>query len=219
MAKGYSARRGFSNGAGQAAQQMQMQQKLMQMQQEMAKAQQEVEEATFTASVGGGAVSAAANGKKEITALTIKPEAVDPEDVEMLQDLVISAVNEALRQALEDAYHGQGVLTVPFTDQVPAYMHAADVLLSKAGGISSSEAAMLGVPLVHTMAIPGVETENAAFFARHGLSFFARSVDEAARFADRLIYDPACAERMLAAQAAWLPRNGAEQIAAAVTAQ
>ena len=62
MAKGYSARRGFSNGAGQAAQQMQMQQKLMQMQQEMAKAQQEVEEATFTASVGGGAVSAAANG-------------------------------------------------------------------------------------------------------------------------------------------------------------
>lgn len=90
MAKGYSARRGFSNGAGQAAQQMQMQQKLMQMQQEMAKAQQEVEEATFTASVGGGAVSAAANGKKEITALTIKPEAVDPEDVEMLQDLVIS---------------------------------------------------------------------------------------------------------------------------------
>ena len=93
MAKGYSARRGFSNGAGQAAQQMQMQQKLMQMQQEMAKAQQEVEEATFTASVGGGAVSAAANGKKEITALTIKPEAVDPED------LVISAVNEALRQA------------------------------------------------------------------------------------------------------------------------
>ena len=94
MAKGYSARRGFSNGAGQAAQQMQMQQKLMQMQQEMAKAQQEVEEATFTASV-----SAAANGKKEITALTIKPEAVDPEDVEMLQDLVISAVNEALRQA------------------------------------------------------------------------------------------------------------------------
>ena len=98
MAKGYSARRGFSNGAGQAAQQMQMQQKLMQMQQEMAKAQQEVEEATFTASVGGGAVSAEANGKKEITALTIKPEAVDPDDVEMLEDLVLAAVNEALRQ-------------------------------------------------------------------------------------------------------------------------
>ena len=132
---------------------------------------------------------------------------------------VLPGRNEALRQALEDAYHGQGVLTVPFTDQVPAYMHAADVLLSKAGGISSSEAAILGVPLVHTMAIPGVEKENAAFFARHGLSFFARNVDEAVRFADRLIYDPVCAERMLTAQSAFLPRDGAEQIAAAITAQ
>ena len=111
MAKGYSARRGFSNGAGQAAQQMQMQQKLMQMQQEMAKAQQEVEEATFTASVGGGAVSAAANGKKEITALTIKPEAVDPDDVEMLQDLVLAAVNEVLRKVEETSSAEMGKIT------------------------------------------------------------------------------------------------------------
>lgn len=106
MAKGYSARRGFSNGAGQAAQQMQMQQRIMQMQQEMEKAQHEVEEKTFTASVGGGVVSATVNGKKEMTALAIKPEAVDPEDVEMLQDLVISAVNEALRQA-DEAMNGR----------------------------------------------------------------------------------------------------------------
>ena len=55
----------------------------------------------FTASVGGGVVEAKVNGKKEVLALTIKPEAVDPEDVEMLQDLVVSAVNEALRQAGE----------------------------------------------------------------------------------------------------------------------
>ncbi len=101
MAKGYSARRGFSNGAGQAAQQMQMQQRLAQVRQEMEKAQQEVEETSFTVSVGGGAVSATVNGKKEITALKIKPETVDPEDVEMLEDLVMSAVNEALRQADE----------------------------------------------------------------------------------------------------------------------
>jgi len=60
-----------------------------------------VEEKSFTASVGGGAVSATVSGKKELTALTIKPDAVDPEDVEMLQDMVISAVNEALRQAEE----------------------------------------------------------------------------------------------------------------------
>ena len=98
MAKGYSARRGFTGGAGMMQQQAQMQQKIMKMQQDMAKAQEEVEQAQFTASVGGGVVTAVVSGKKELTSLTIKPDAVDPEDVEMLQDLVISAVNEALRQ-------------------------------------------------------------------------------------------------------------------------
>ena len=101
MAKGYSAKRGFSNGSGMSARQMNMQQQIVKMQEDMAQRQQEVEEKSFTASVGGGAVTATVSGKKEVTALTIKPEAVDPEDVEMLQDLVITAVNEALRQAEE----------------------------------------------------------------------------------------------------------------------
>ena len=100
MAKGYSARGGFSGG-GSAMRQQQMQQKLLKMQQDMAAAQEAVENASFTASVGGGVVQATVSGKKELTALTVKPEAVDPEDVEMLQELVISAVNEALRQADE----------------------------------------------------------------------------------------------------------------------
>ena len=100
MAKGYSALGGFSGG-GSAMRQQQMQQKLLKMQQDMAAAQEAVENASFTASVGGGVVQATVSGKKELTALTVKPEAVDPEDVEMLQDLVISAVNEALRQAEE----------------------------------------------------------------------------------------------------------------------
>ena len=100
MAKGYSARGGFSGG-GSAMRQQQMQQKLLKMQKDMAAAQEAVENASFTASVGGGVVQATVSGKKELTALTVKPEAVDPEDVEMLQDLVISAVNEALRQADE----------------------------------------------------------------------------------------------------------------------
>lgn len=102
MAKGYSAKRGFSNGSGMSARQMNMQQQIVKMQEDMAQRQQEVEEKSFSASVGGGVVSATVNGKKEVTALVIKPEAVDPEDVEMLQDMVISAINEALRQA-EDA--------------------------------------------------------------------------------------------------------------------
>ncbi len=99
---GYSARRGFSSGSMKATgaqRQAEVQQKIAQMQEAMNAAQTEVENRSFTASVGGGAVEAVVNGKKEVVSLTIKPEAVDPEDVEMLQDLVVSAVNEALRQA------------------------------------------------------------------------------------------------------------------------
>ena len=111
MAKGYSARRGFSNGSGAAMKQAAMQQQLAKMQEELTKKQQEVEEKTFTASVGGGAVSVTVNGKKELTALAIKPEAVDPEDVEMLQDMIISAANEALRQAGDAMDESMNALT------------------------------------------------------------------------------------------------------------
>lgn len=97
---GYSARRGFTNGkVSGAARQAELQQKIAQMQEQMAATQEAVEAQEFTASVGGGVVAAKVNGKKEVLSVTIKPEAVDPEDVEMLQDLVVSAVNEALRQA------------------------------------------------------------------------------------------------------------------------
>ena len=77
----------------------------------MTAAQDAVEDRSFTASAGGGAVSAVVNGKKEVLSLTIQPEAVDPEDVEMLQDLVVSAVNEALRQAEEAMEAGMSGVT------------------------------------------------------------------------------------------------------------
>jgi len=66
------------------------------MQQRMAKLQEEASNRTATATAGGGAVTATVTGKNQLVSLTIKKEAVDPEDVEMLQDLVIAAINEAL---------------------------------------------------------------------------------------------------------------------------
>ena len=97
MAKGYSARGGFSGSNGMMRQQQQMQQKILKMQQDMAKAQEEVENSSFSATAGGGVVEATVSGKRQLTALVVKPEAVDPEDVDMLQDMVLAAVNEALR--------------------------------------------------------------------------------------------------------------------------
>ena len=71
------------------------------MQEEMLKAQEQLNEQEFEASVGGGAVSVKANGRKELIEIKISPEAVDPDDVEMLEDMLVSAVNEALRKADE----------------------------------------------------------------------------------------------------------------------
>lgn len=92
------ARGGFPGMGGNMNNMMKQVQK---MQREMAKLQEEIEQKTVEASAGGGAVTVVASGKKEILSISIKPEAVDPDDVEMLQDMITAAVNEALRQADE----------------------------------------------------------------------------------------------------------------------
>ena len=95
------AKKGFGGGLmpGNMNQILKQAQK---MQDNMQKMQQELEAKEFEVSVGGGAVTVKVNGKKEVLDVTMKPEVVDPDDIEMLQDLVISAVNEALRK-VDDA--------------------------------------------------------------------------------------------------------------------
>ena len=85
----------YSGGVNSMAKKFQLVQKQIQEKSE------EIEQMSFTSSSGGGAVTAVVSGKKIIESLTINPEVVDPEDVEMLQDLIIGAVNEALRQVEE----------------------------------------------------------------------------------------------------------------------
>ena len=81
------------------------------MQQQMAEMQAELEKREFETSAGGGAVTVKVNGKKEVIDIEIQPEVVDPEDVEMLQDLIIAAVNEAIRAADETVSREMGKLT------------------------------------------------------------------------------------------------------------
>ena len=105
MAKGFNSR---GMGGGNMNNMIRQAQK---MQQDMMKAQEELESKTYEAAAGGGVVSATVSGKKELVAVAIDPEAVDPEDVEMLQDLIVAAVNEALRKANEDAASQMSKLT------------------------------------------------------------------------------------------------------------
>jgi DNA-binding YbaB/EbfC family protein len=99
MAKNFYARGGMGGMGG-----MNMQQAIKQaqkMQEDMQKMQQQMQQSEFEATAGGGAVIARVNGSHELLALEIKPEAVDPDDVEMLQDLVVAAVNAAFAKANE----------------------------------------------------------------------------------------------------------------------
>lgn len=88
-----------------------LQRMAMQMQQDMARVQQELETMTVEGSAGGGVVRATMTGKQDLVGLVIDPSAVDPEDVEMLQDLVMAAVNDALKASQQLAEQKMGAVT------------------------------------------------------------------------------------------------------------
>lgn len=88
-----------------------MMKQMQKMQKKMAQAQEDLAGMTFTASVGGGMVTVTANGTKEITDVEIKEEVMDPDDIEMLQDLIIAATNEVLKQVDEKSNETMGQFT------------------------------------------------------------------------------------------------------------
>lgn len=110
MGKGMRAGKKPSAGGGAGGMQKQLAQ-MQAMQRKMEEMQADLETKEVDATAGGGAVSVTANGKKEIVKVAIKPEVVDPDDVEMLQDLIMVATNEALRQIEEMTQNEMGKLT------------------------------------------------------------------------------------------------------------
>ena len=108
MAKGFGGRGGMGMGGGMN---MNMTKQAQKMQQDMMKMQQELQEKEYEATAGGGVVTATVNGKHELKDLVIDPEAVDPEDVEMLQDMIMAAVNQAMHAADSDAANTMQKLT------------------------------------------------------------------------------------------------------------
>lgn len=81
------------------------------MQRQMEETQKALEEKEYTSKAGGGAVEVTISGKKEVTKVTLSPEVVDPDDIEMLEDLIAAATNEALRQCEEDSQNSMAKLT------------------------------------------------------------------------------------------------------------
>ena len=91
--------KGRFNGAGMPGNMNNMMKQIQKMQKEMTTAQEELEQKVYEATAGGGAVKAVVSGEKRVSALEISPDAVDPDDVEMLQDLILAAINEAMKMA------------------------------------------------------------------------------------------------------------------------
>ena len=117
MAKGYGRPpMGRAGGKGKGGMMpgglnMDMIKQAQKMQADMEKTQAELMEKEYSATAGGGVVSATVDGRHHLKALTIDPEAVDPDDVEMLQDMVIAAVNEAIRTAIEEMSSSMSKIT------------------------------------------------------------------------------------------------------------
>lgn len=101
------ARGGFPGGGNMNS----MMKKVQKMQQEMARTQQEIEEKEFSSTAGGGVIEAVVNGKKEVVKIKIDEDVVDPEDTETLEDLVVAAINDALKKADEYSQKEMGKLT------------------------------------------------------------------------------------------------------------
>ena len=99
---------GYGGGPGNMQSMLRQAQK---MQEDMAAAQAELEEKEYTATAGGGMVTATVDGKHLLRSLELNPEAVDPEDTEMLSDMIMAAVNEAVRKAQADSEETMGKLT------------------------------------------------------------------------------------------------------------
>ena len=105
------ARRGGFPGGGMPGNMSNLMKQAQRIQRQMEEGSKELESAEFTAAAGGGAVEVTVTGKKEVTKVKLDPEAVDPDDVEMLEDLIMAATNEALRKAEEASAANMAKLT------------------------------------------------------------------------------------------------------------
>ena len=105
------AKRGGFPGGGMPGNMNNLMKQAQRMQRQMEENQKELEEKEFTAKAGGGAVEVTVTGKKEITKIKLSEEVVDPEDIEMLEDLVMAAANEALRMAEEASAEAMNKMT------------------------------------------------------------------------------------------------------------
>lgn len=127
--------------------------------------------------------------------------------------IVICGKNDSLRRSLEKTYRNTPKVSIlGATDQMAAYMRACDLLYSKPGGLSSTEAAVMGIPLVHITPIPGCETCNRNFFRKKGMSVSADQIKQQADLGLKLLENPKAVQDMMIRQKKNTSRSAAKNI-------
>lgn len=127
--------------------------------------------------------------------------------------VIICGNNEDLQEKLAKKFKKcPNVIIKGYEKNIPQYMDACDVLLTKPGGLTSTEAAVKNVPLIHVDAIPGCETKNADFFQERNMSFIGSTIEEEAHIALSLCFDKAICNRMIKAQATHINPHTATDI-------
>ncbi len=115
--------------------------------------------------------------------------------------IIICGNNESLKSSLESHFEGKpNVHVIGYTNDIPQYMRACDVLYTKPGGLSSSEALVCAIPLVHTAPIPGCESDNFHFFIKKSCSLGAKGVRRQIAYGVKLMHSPELRKKMQAAQ-------------------
>lgn len=126
--------------------------------------------------------------------------------------IIVCGKNQRLYQSLQAEYaNSQQVQVLESTTQMAAYLKASDLFISKPGGLSSTEAAVSGIPLIHISPIPGCETHNASFFAERGMSLLVEQPEQLPD-AVRQLQSSGAARRMIEAQCRWINRKAAADI-------
>ncbi len=115
--------------------------------------------------------------------------------------IAITGSNTKLKEEMEEKLGSTGrIIVLGFTDQVPLYLAACDIIMTKPGGLTTTEAAVMNVPLIHTSPIPGCETANAEFFQKRHMAIKTTTTEETVQEAVRLVNDPFLCEQIKEAQ-------------------
>ena len=143
--------------------------------------------------IAGGSMG---GGKIEKTIEELQNFSSDREDVELI---VICGSNQKLYQKSQEK-NSPGVTVLEHTDRMASYMRASHLFITKPGGLSSTEAAVCHVPILHTSAIPGCESCNADYFAGHGMSISENLTDELPRIVDEVLQNTDKSAEMMTCQ-------------------